>query len=702
MPSPSNFDNLALADCPLLAGDASAEALLKQFNDLLGRLRTIRDSSPRFFQSEDVQPIVHKLVGGDERSRAPVTVQRGGLMLGDKAPPPSLRDLFVRARYSVGFLGLFQVGKSTTFNRILRAVDPDKPAREGGTTRATTSCVTRLHRPGRGETATSHTLLLRYVTLREYESKRDCLARNLGLDPDQGEDVLTAELDSELAKARKLGDTTRSDNLLYLKGLLEAYRAAGRLVKESEPAHVDPSQPFSAREEILNHNPGQSSRVYAPLLREAEINYLTDVIEPELELLDMPGLGTYMLMDTIGTEYLMPQLHGVLVFYKVTSDLDNRDLSECMFRLRQHFGNLKNRVWIVFCHCDALSPAHFGSTERNALTGIDDFLKAQQLPPEQICFLTNQWHDWSAEEVEAHFKRLYGTADPLEKLNVPATSPLGAAFAELRRSGGVDRLRDLVTQTVRSAVATETRIDLENKLRALHQDLELAERLHRDQADPERQRQLEVVYQGLHRLLLVLQGRRDILNSTEEPTDYFTDAGNDLATALTNMFDTLYPEDPILRAKTLVDVQNEFDRHYQLLQSKLDDQLSRTTIKQVYQRIAEVLRTFPKVEAIGYAEGVAEAWVKQTTSDQSNLDWRRGLVPSFADPLLFRTQTQEVHGALNGITYRHMMLEKIQVTAHQVMHALELRVRFHLEAMKQAHSPKNQTTDSPKLVPSTR
>lgn len=685
----SDLTDLTPDDCPLLVGEPAAAELIGQYNDLAGRLRALRDADPEFFASRDVQVVVDKLLGVKRDEQ--VTVDSSGKLIGG-TPKLPLRAMFTRPRYSVGFLGLSNAGKSTTLNRVLgyteKHPDEEKPAHEGGNFRPTTSLATRIHAPLRNETVTKPRFILRYMTRPEYQVKRDGLSRALGLDPSEGDAALKQAVQSELQQAEAAQLKDRIANLRSLQELISAAEKYGGYLHDGPPAREDHTVAYEARRTILTHAPGQNSSIPIALLSEADLTLPTTAVEPELELVDMPGIGVAMLRDSLVTTYLLPQLDGVLVFIAASAAMTDKNLVDCIQDITNRFkSQLESRLWLIFTKCDTLNNNYVRPGEESCLAGIKSVLQDRMVPLQQVGFLAGPWQGLTPEQVSQRFEQNTGTTDPLGRMQVQPDSPLGSAFQELWNDGGLARLKQLIGSTVRRDVAQKTRGELEDRLNDARRALDLAEKLRSDAADPLREEQLEAVYQGVRRLMLFLQGRRDVYADGEPVPDVSEGPGLKLTADLTKAFDAVCKDTPMQWTKDLREVAVDFPRHAQRLEASLRQSLSLTIIRDVYEQIGHELQALPPVQVVAYPQGVASAWESLTSTDREDQTWRTGLLPTFRDDQLFRSPPDHVHGALTGKTYREMMLQKIKATVHQAMHGLRRRACKHLREISAAYAP---------------
>jgi hypothetical protein len=649
------------AACPLLK---NSPQLRERFNTLAGELNEVEAGDPEFFARKDVRAMAEEASG--------------------------LRELLARPRYLVGFLGLFQVGKSTTVNRVLRADADNRPAFEGQTGSATTATVTRVRSAPTG----THAITLRYLTRAGYLDRRDGLVKKLAercsiRATEIDESALSAQLPGLIEDAKRTPDPFLPKNLEFLQRLVNGHRRFSREVIREDESLEMPGKPYARRWAYINHSNTQADDPSAPLLRDVYIDFVTDVVPREVELIDMPGLGVGWVIDNLLTNDLLKQVNGAMLFYNASENLDNETLADVLIQLHKTFPDgLRNRVWVVLTKCDALTRAHFTPGDKNIFTGISTFLERRRLSPDQVVFVCNKWDGKSPEQIAEQVRDLADTDDLHAKF--PEHSELVKNFLALKQNGGIDRLRNLITHDVAVAVEQETRREVERRLLALEDQLRTARQLREEETrfDPNRQANLFQVLSALSRVLGHVDRRTHLLDPGEGLRDYFSEPAKAARQSLVDVLDRIYPQGNVLRGMTVVQVGGLFPSHAHMLEERLTAILTNEMLPEVFRRVGEEFVSLPDVPVVSCPHGVRARWEEWANSDRRDRSWRLALnFPSFLDPdrALFGLASAQAKAALNGLSYREMMLEKVRRVTQQSAHALRVRVRQHLLALEQAY-----------------
>lgn len=379
------------------------------------------------------------------------------------------RVKLTRERLQVGFLGPFQCGKSTTINNILRR----KVSGEGNAN-ACTSVVTRiLIDPASGEPPK---LKLRFFTVEEYQRRRNTLCEWARLPNAAGmtesQIVTRLESHSPQTSASSGHRNVLPDDIPYLRKLLRSYEAAAQ--GSRNPVRATPhfeEQPFDEKNKFLTHSKDEHADRVNPYLLLAEA-YITisggagdskPLVDPELELVDCPGLEANRSVDTLLTkEYIRDELDGAIVFLRSDATYGSASL-EILSDLKEKFRtNFSTRVWVVFNKMDVPSretklEGTDGETTFDVVAQID---AKHKLPLSQVLMGCKDIYDLAVKSG--------GTADraaALGKLKLEATDEprlqeilrkhtgLAPAFESLLKDGGVGMLRSLLTEKIGRSVA---------------------------------------------------------------------------------------------------------------------------------------------------------------------------------------------------------------------------------------------------------
>jgi len=389
----------------------------------------------------------------------------------------SLAGTMARTRFRIGFIGPSQAGKSTTVSNLLSVAEADSPAPQG-TGGPTTSVPTRI--VPRPEPAADsgpdqrHAVTLHYFTAAGFRERVRDLCDLLGLGPE--DDLL------RLRKAVAEQQATKphfkaADHLVLLRLLDAATKHHGMITPEGR---VDPGD-YAKRRDYACHPTEPTPNQYA-LLSEARIDFTTDAVSPELELIDLPGLGVDQESDDRLTLSLVGQLDGAFMF-QGANQVKDVAISRLAERMRETFvSSLGERIWMVVTRCDDLA--------RESLDGPPDDPQApsmfchlakamdqQGIHPDQVIFIGNKYHREFVEagpETGGPPQRLRHRYDQVLRFT-PGGEPLvpercarhpgqAAAWRRFVLDGGIPGLRETMQTQVADAVRLQTQRDVSARL----------------------------------------------------------------------------------------------------------------------------------------------------------------------------------------------------------------------------------------------
>jgi serine/threonine protein kinase len=434
--SPMALAELNPADCPLVRDPE----LVDQFNEIVGRLEKLQNQTAPPEAHEEVRQLL--------------------------AAGAAVRGRLTRSRYQVGLLGRSQVGKSTTLNRVLDAAEDETPAREGRSTggpemapggfgHPTVGTALRLRPISSG----ANSLALRYLTPDEYQARRRLLLEEDGIDPTVTDDEvlrMLAERETSLrlaSEAPEFGAWSR-----HVRSLLLSHARYGRdLVRE--PA-LEQAVSYADRYAYLGHHaPEGPSPSF--LLRDAVIRVRTRMPFPDLELVDLPGLGGTAAHAAL-SQSVLADLDAALVF-GAAETFATAALDQLLDLLRRSFeGDVGRRVWVVITKFDSVGQLFRGTPgEKTGFDYLTDFLERHRIPPDRLCLVSNRLNQFQRETTretgvtalpaDAALAVLGLSGNDLVLEQLEARAELRPAYEELLQDGGIDRLRQVLSLLPRQA-----------------------------------------------------------------------------------------------------------------------------------------------------------------------------------------------------------------------------------------------------------
>jgi len=676
MSTPDVLTPLRPDECRLMPRE-----LVEQFNTLAGALRTVQASIPRLAR------LVEEL-------------------LGEMA---FVRRRLQRDRYQIGFLGRTGVGKSTTFDCILNVVeDVLRRPSDLGHGESTTSVITRLCAHPDGDLGRDE-MELRYITEERYRFKCDKVCEAVGLEPGlSDEEVLRRlpELESKIARGEK---RALSEDPKYLRKLVSSHHSyrtwVGRQAEQKDYGELD-ANGKPKRFKYLNHDPNDAAPSPYMLLEDALIRFRTAEIHKELEIIDLPGLGAHVSIDTILSGEFLDDLDGALVFVSVKARSDEV-AEKIIARLRELFrGDFGNRLWLVLTNFDSLGEEFVKGKGSSGDTGFDGVARLgnrfgvldSARGVRQICLVSNHLFRYGEFENGRLRQRAAATAigfpaEPAVPPQVEKYPDLVPAYQELFVDGGISWLRWLLREELVPLVSARLRDTIHARLRdvvrRLQPPLELARKHRGEDLLPDVQRCLEAVF---------LQVR-----SLESRTDVFDQPVVQLRGELDRQFKLRFAAGEFNDARPLADIQQRFPGDAQALEDCLAEQFRMRIVPDLYavlgtrlQQGVEKLQgngspgrlqegNGPLDIPIASHPGVLQAWEAFGQEDAGQLaSWAGKLFPTFVDPRLFAGMQPRDAEQLNGKSYRALMQEKVKVSSAQAMHVLRARLVQRLKQLEQA------------------
>jgi hypothetical protein len=293
-----------------------------------------------------------------------------------------------KQRFEIGFIGPSQAGKSTTVGNLLSVSEKDSPAPQGSGG-ATTSVPTRLV-PRPTAEGTEHAVTLRYFSEEEFRSRvRDMC------------DVLNVRYETSLESLR---DTVRkqheasphfraADHEVFLK-LLDAAIACPEVL---QPAGLEEKGDYAQRRIYATHRDKDEPPNKYSLLREIRIDFATDAISPEIEMIDLPGLGVEKGSDDRLTLAFLHHLDGAFMFQHAIQ-VQSGAVSQLAEKMRETYSRtLGERIWMVVTRCDALNDLGLqGPSDepnpRSMFCHLDEVLRHQGIKGHNVLFVGNAYY----------------------------------------------------------------------------------------------------------------------------------------------------------------------------------------------------------------------------------------------------------------------------------------------------------------------
>jgi hypothetical protein len=439
--------SLDKSECRLLQDDA----LVDTFNTVDSVLSSAKAALPRFAKREAVAKIESDL--------------------------SQIAAAMVRRRFTIGFIGPSQAGKSTTVGNLLAVSKDESPAPQG-TGGPTTSVPTRLipcdypspHCP-EGE---RHLIELQFMTQKEFcERVRDlCQIVKLEYDDNRGRLLKAAERHHEEYPHLMAADHRVLTTLL---------KAAEQFPEVLQQTALVESGVYSRRRDYATHQDKPSRYT---LLSEVRIHFVTDAMSLDLEMIDLPGLGVDKESDETLTLRFLPQLDGAFMF-QLASQVKGAEISKLARTMRQqHRESLGGRVWMVITRCDDLNELQIDgppddASQPSMFDHLNETLTNQGLSEDAVIFVGNEYHKTllSAREAGAEPESVRGRFPTVLRFDesgrpiVPERCQRYPGQVEAWKrfvvEAGMPHLRETMQRDVAESVRRQARSDISQKLSRL-------------------------------------------------------------------------------------------------------------------------------------------------------------------------------------------------------------------------------------------
>ncbi|HYH64263.1 MAG TPA: dynamin family protein [Urbifossiella sp.] len=667
---PATPDPLTPADCKLLARYPDRLApVLADFNAAVETFRALQTKCPKEVETPDVVEAVGKLVEARLKLTTP--------------------------RFKVGFLGPFQCGKSTILNNLL-----GQQVAGVGVGKACTSVVTRLIV---GEAGKPAEMTVTYFTGEGYRARRNTLCEWLQL-----KSVATV---GELALIEKLknyvpdgGGVTAARRILpkdkpFLQAFLQSYHDAPKdLVREGTP-HVDRFTWTPDRQALLTHAQDQDDTIKPGkhlLVAESSITFPTDRIDPDLEMVDCPGLGAGRSVDDLLTKEYIKELDGALVFLRADS-MDSADVGDILSALQAKFREtFRSRVWVVVNKMDAPEQHAKVGTPGQITTWdvMTDLMRRNDIPLSQVCLGCNgifraatQTGGEADRSKALTILQLFSPGDEeAVKTRLGATPELAAAFEELLKDGGVSQLGRLIKEKVRPSVAAQILAQTGGIVKQARDELEYARTRCDKPISLQDQNDAMDWYNALLMTALRLSGGREANGLPGGRGPLFTELealGRDAYDRLRREFGARAP-DEVLSQMSVEDLFDQFPFHATRMQATLDAEFDQM-VQAAYTKVTAELeaRNLPAVTLPGGSDPMA-VWHEGRVADRPpDAAWREPLRPQlrgngFADRMRDKTLAYD----FDGLAFKTLFEGKLRTAAQQITLAVRWRLQFRLGALQ--------------------
>ena len=644
---------LKVEECPLLPTEVRS-TLVERFNLVADLLEFCRQ------------------IGGTPE---PEKVERSGLELA------RLHSEMAREKYLVGFLGPFQAGKSRTFNSVLRTTAREQPAGVGQGF-PTTAVVTRLRRSQDGK----NTARLVFLTSRGYEAKRRFLLRRCGFDPDCKDDrKVLDEIHQALAawdrSVRTWQDSAGNQqpvkrrDMEYLALMLNSYRVFKEYVAEQPTVQ---EVPFEERGQYLNHPPDpwhQQKPSLSPLLSHVELQFVTSVIPPTLEMVDLPGYDAHCSIDAFVTDEFLQTLQAAFIFCRATDF--SAAVEMIVAKLKKLFGmDLDGRVWLVITRCDDINiypEVKIENQQGSVFEQLGRFMDRLGLPRHQVLFVTNEPREL------ANRLRDPGFSSALEDALRQAESSwpnLREAWSALQEEGGVTQLRTLITDALPQRIGRAVTRRAEQTLTHLGRDLfNFARMLQEERLSADLPAELARWRNLLRKLAL----------SIVDVDQIFT-LSKDIHGTLMAAWERLEVSSDILdyvsRTEGNRGLREEFLSHADPLDRFLRERTVNEWLDKVYEIVLVPLRHHENTEGSLRIPGICEegvvAYLERCREQDRELATWNDCIPSYSGNHPFEDLPNQSEPIFTGETYLDVFDRKHRVLARQISLALALHVHRRL------------------------
>ena len=458
------------------------------------------------------------------------------------------------------------------------------------------------------------------------------------------------------------------------------YVATWSLQRETKPAD------YAQRGEYLNHPWDDNSKAMVAktsknrLLWEVMIDFPNEILPPNLEMVDLPGLGATSYHDTCVTLDIIDNkgeegLDGALLFLRC-DQLSDGNVIDIIRSLQQCWGGRFNgRVWAIFTKYDGLTNPHFNNTP-NFFIGVDELLTASNIPKNCAFIISNEINKVHKPEMTDEKKvEVSGiklsrelTDDSLTKNfeRFPYFQPLIHA---VYLNGGLDHLRESIQERLGTLIGQELAEDVRKNINRIESEIArtitLAQR-RKKQSNEDLKHATQCAKKVNSLILQVRKGLPEFKTATYSIRD-------GMRTAVTN-----YATVDDLDHLPTQDVQNNFLTLANRLDHELGQRIVNEGVQPIYRRVAQDLKDLPEL-SLTNAESIQVAWEASIDHDSEIENWN-GDLPRFDYPDLIK-QICGASDPIQGPGLKALLDDKIQAVTLVTMFRIRERVMNHLTAI---------------------
>jgi len=385
-----------------------------------------------------------------------------------------LSETMTKKRFSIGFIGPSQVGKSATVCNLL-SVDEENAPTPQGSSGPTTSVPTRTVStpPAAGA---ENRIFLRYFSKPEFlERVRDIC------------DLVKIRFDDDLRQIREAAVAKRAEDPHFkaadIDVLLKLVNAAIAFPDVLQPEGFVEQGVWKDRRIYATHQDTPSKYT---LLREVEIEFVTAAVSPEVEMIDLPGIDVDKGSDARLTLAFVKDLDGAFMFQQ-GQQVKSAAIAQLAEKMREFHGRtLGERIWMVVTRCDALNELQIqGPKDRDdqptMFCHLAELMAQQGIKGDNVHFIGNQYYQERLKEglaetqaaSEALLHR-YPTVLQFESDGRPAVPERCgrnagqiAPWQQFVTNGGIPALRETMQTKVADSVREQTRLDVDRRLVAI-------------------------------------------------------------------------------------------------------------------------------------------------------------------------------------------------------------------------------------------